>query len=63
VGGGVAFGVGEFVGVGLGSLAATGVAEGVTLAVGVSVEPQADAISAVTANARIQSAVFMCLEG
>ena len=62
VGRGVAFGDGEFVGVGLGSLMAIGVEEGVTFAVDVGAEPQADAISAVTASARIQSAVFMCLE-
>jgi hypothetical protein len=55
----VGCGVGEFVGLGLGSLMATGVDEGVAFAVGA--EPQADARSAVTVSAWIQFGVFMSL--
>ena len=62
MGRGVAFVVGEFVGVGLGSLKTSGVDKGVTFAVGVGVAPQADASRAVTASALIQSALFMSLQ-
>ena len=56
-------GVGAFVGVGLGSLKATGVEEGVTFAVGVGTAPQADARTAVTASAWIQLGLFMSCSG
>jgi hypothetical protein len=59
----VARGVDEFVGVGLGSLKATGVEEGVTFAVGVGAAPQADAMTAITASAWIQLALFMSCSG
>jgi hypothetical protein len=52
------------VGVGRGEAVAEGEAEGDGALPTVGVEPlQADAMRAVTARVRIQSAVFMCLEG
>jgi hypothetical protein len=58
---GVDLGVGELVATGLG-LVATIVGEGVNFAAVGATEPQADAISAVTARVRIQSALFMSLQ-